>query len=336
MLKIRNVIYIILVTLLMVSLACSVYFIMKTLQYTSAVDTKTATDQPAYHFVLISEEAGNPYWDEVKAGAKKAGTAFDAAVEFKGPAQSDKELHAKAVEAAIAAKVDGIIVQGLDKQLLKPVINQAIQQGIPVITVDGDVPKSRRIAYVGTDNFQAGFQAGQTLIKATNGSAQVGIITGGRASSSQKQRIKGFRAALEKQSGMTIIAIESSHISRIQAAERAYQIFKEHPDVTALFGTSALDGQGIAAVVGLLDKTNQVSILAFDALQGTLNLINKGSIDATIAQQPYQMGYKSVNLMVDVINGRQVPEINHTKTKVIRAQDLPLNSQSMRKGRERP
>jgi ribose transport system substrate-binding protein len=335
MFKIRNVMYISLGVLLLVSLSFSAYFVLKTLEFSPTLKETAASDRPDYHFVLISEEVGNPYWNRVKLGATDAGKKLNAVIEYKGPVQSSTELHVKAVEKAIAAKVDGIITQGLDQNLITPVINKAIQKGIPVITVDTDAPASRRSSYVGTNNYQAGYLAGKTLIEDLKGTAKVGIITGTFHSTNQRQRIKGFRHAVKNKTGIEIVATESSNISRIQAAEKAYKIFSEH-NVTALFGTSALDGLGIAAAAQLLEKTVDVHILAFDALPETLKLIKEGTIDATIVQKPYQMGYKSVELMVDIMKGKNVPDVYHTKIRVLREVDLPFRPNLINTGSERP
>lgn len=335
MFNIRNVMYIFLWVLLVISLSFSFYFVLKTLQFSPTLKETAASDKPSYHFVLISEEVGNPYWNRVKRGAKDAGERVNAVIDYKGPVQSSTELHVKAVEKAIAAKVDGIITQGLDQNLVIPVINKAIQKGIPVITVDTDAPKSRRSSYVGTNNYEAGYRAGKTLIGDTNGTAKVGIITGTFHSTSQRQRVQGFRDAVKNEPGIEIVAVESSNISRIQAAEKAYKILTNY-NVTALFGTSALDGLGIAAAARLLDKTDDVYILSFDALPETLKLIKDGVIDATIVQKPYEMGYESVELMVDIKKGKNVSNIYHTKTNVVRAEDLPFRPNMVNMGSEQP
>lgn len=327
--NVRRFIYPALITLLLISLSFTVYFMARALRFHSNVSPSTHFERPRYHFVLIPEEMDNPYWHLVEKGAKAAAAKHDAVVEYSGPGQTDPDEHTQVLAMAVASKVDGIVTQGLSEKTI-PVINKASQQGIPVITVDTDAPGSRRLAYVGTDNYKAGRLAGKTLIRATHGHAKVGIITGSFQSNSQKQRVKGFRDAVKGTPGIDIVAIEASHISRVQAAEKAYKIFRNHPDVTAFFGTSALDGLGISAIAQSLGKTDDVYILAFDKLPETLKLIKEGVIDATIAQKPYEMGYKSVDMMVQVLNGKNVDKITPVPTKVIDASDLPRQDRSTR------
>ncbi|HEU5139236.1 MAG TPA: sugar-binding protein [Bacillales bacterium] len=325
--KIRRLIYPALLALLILSFVLTVYFMVKALQFDPELSNAAGFDRPRYHFILIPEEMDNPYWRLVGNGAKEAAAKYDAVVEYNGPVQTDMEKHIRVMKMAIASKVDGIITQGLNKEIT-PVINRAIQQGIPVVTVDTDALDSRRIAYVGTDNYQAGKMAGRFLIHKMNGEVKVGIITGSFRSKSQKQRVQGFRDAVKADQDIEIVAVKASHISRVQAAEQTYEIFKNHPDVTVFFGTSALDGLGISATVQRLGKTDDVYILAFDKLPATLRLIEKGKIEATVAQRPYQMGYQSVKMMVAIVKGENVPKINATSTRVIQAKDLPLSEPS--------
>lgn len=244
-------------------------------------------------------------------------------LEYVGPKQANIDVHLKTIEMAAVSKVDGIMTQGLDDQFT-PLINRVIEQGIPVVTVDTDTENSKRFAYIGTDNYYSGYLAGKALIADTKGHANVAIITGSFYKNHQQERVKGFKDAVKSEKGIHIIDIQESEISRVRAAEKAYQILQNHPNVNAFFGTSALDGVGIAQVVEQYKKPGQIYIISFDTLPETLEYIRKGTIQATVVQEPYEMGYGAVKLMIDLINGKKVPSIVHTDTRILRAKDLPL------------
>ncbi|KPC97214.1 Autoinducer 2-binding protein LsrB precursor [Geobacillus sp. BCO2] len=132
----------------------------------------------AYHFVLVPEELDNDYWRLVEKGAKAAAKELGVDLEYIGPRQANIDEHLRILKKAAAAKVDGIITQGLTKADFVPVIDEIADKGIPVVTVDTDAPTSRRAAYVGTDNYYAGFIAGRALVEDTRGAVNVAIITG--------------------------------------------------------------------------------------------------------------------------------------------------------------
>ncbi|TCP31759.1 monosaccharide ABC transporter substrate-binding protein (CUT2 family) [Scopulibacillus darangshiensis] len=303
------------------SFGMSIYFFLKTLHTNVVLANEKDIKEPVYHFILIPEEMDNPYWRSLKKGAADAGRHAGAAIEYIGPVQTNTDEQIKIIEKAIASKVDGIITQGIDKPAFKDAIHRAKRAGIPVITIDTDAPDSERSTYIGSDNYLAGYLAGQTLIKGTNGHAVVGIITG-NYNPNEKLRVKGFQDAVSKQSGIKIAGVKSSNISRIQAAEKTYEMFQKHPDITAFYGTSALDGLGIAAVAEKFGKAKDLYIISFDALPETLNLLGKGVIDATVKQKPYAMGHKSVQTMVQLLHHHDPPKILYTETTVIKKADI--------------
>ncbi|RKL65436.1 LacI family transcriptional regulator [Salipaludibacillus neizhouensis] len=301
-----------------------VYFFMKTLTEDVA-KSEIRSDKPSYRLVIIPEEMNNDYWRLVEEGARKAAEELNISLQYTGPVTANVDDHIKTIQKAVASNVDGIITQGLIEDDFTPLIDQVIQKGIPVITVDTDAPDSRRMSYIGTDNYNAGYLAGQELAKDTNGQGKIAIITGHFNTANQVLRVRGFKDAIEKEKDLEIVAIEESKISLIQAAEMTFKIMNEHSDITAFFGTSALDGVGIASVLNSLDKNKNIYIMAFDTLPETLQLMEEGRINATVIQHPYDMGYNSVKVMVDLIHGEKIEELNFTDTGILRKHELIKN-----------
>ncbi|WP_053361491.1 sugar-binding protein [Bacillus sp. FJAT-27251] len=273
---------------------------------------------PDYHFVLIGEEMDNDYWRLVGEGAKAAEDKYNVMVEYKGPRRSNLDEQLKLMDMAIAARVDGIIVQALNEEKFIPMINKAVKQGIPVITIDTDASASTRSLYIGTDNYEAGKLAGQTLIQDTGGQARVAIITGSFTSAHHQLRVEGFLEAVEDAPDIEVIAIEESNITRIGAEEKAYWLLEENDHITAFFGASALDGIGISSAVSSSDKKDDMYIIAFDALPETVDLMQEGMIDAIVAQEPFEMGFQSVERMFEVLEGKSHKDVYHTDASVIR------------------
>lgn len=285
-----------------------------------------------YHFMLIPEELDNDYWRLVEKGARDAANLNHILLEYVGPKQSNIDEHLRKLDIAAASKVDGVLTQGYNDEQFSPTINKLVSKGIPVITVDTDAPSSDRRAYIGTDNYYSGFIAGKAMINHTKGNVNVAIITGSFDASHQQLRVKGFKDAIAKEKRIKIVAIEESNITRIRAAEKTNKILSEHPETNAFFGTSALDGIGIAQTVLHLNRQDSMYIMAFDTIDDTLDYINKGIIDATVMQKPYEMGYRAVEMMINLQEGKQVPELNYTETRVIHKEDLPLEPLERIKG----
>jgi len=254
--------------------------------------------------VLISHVYSNPYWKQVRAGAEKAAKERGVIIDFQGPDTASVEEGIRFIKMAYAAKVSGIIAYVQDETQYNDVINKVIDGGIPLVTIDSDAENSKRLAYVGTDNVEAGRVGGREVIRQIGTEGKVAIIMGGKTVKNQVERVKGFKSYIDKNSNIVIAAIESSDSYLLEAELAAKKILNQHPDVKALFCTSALDGLGAAKAVKSLGLVGKVKIICFDDLPETLDNIEKGIITSTVVQQPYLMGYKAVHIIMDNIEGK--------------------------------
>lgn len=268
------------------------------------------------HIVLIEQEQNHPYWNMVEDGATAAADEFGIEVEFHGPFRYSMEEQLKLLEKAIASKVDGIIVQGLNDTSFAPVINKAVDKGIPVLTVDTDAPTSKRFAYVGTDNVDAGRMLGKLVTRWAGETAKIGVIIGSETAESQQQRLAGFRSVIEGKPGLEIAAVGASDISMIEAIQQASDMLKKHPDINVMVGTSAMDALGILQAKKSL-RRDDVKIIGFDNVNDTLAALQQGEIIATVAQQPYEMGYHSVRLLHEFFLGKEPPPAQYTPLRII-------------------
>ena len=129
--------------------------------------------------VLLAHIKDNPYWQIVKRGAEEAAKERGCLVEYKGPKAASAKESLKLFDMAIAVKPDGIISYAQENEAYIPLMKKAAYKIIPVITIDGDSKSSLRLAYVGTDNVQAGREAAKQMIDKTGGIGKIGIIMGG-------------------------------------------------------------------------------------------------------------------------------------------------------------
>ncbi|WP_088102109.1 sugar-binding protein [Halalkalibacter urbisdiaboli] len=321
----QNKIHILLIIGMCISFGFMYHYFVKALQYDVTIDHYSTDVKEGQHFVLIVEEKDNPYFTELLKGALDAARPHNITVEYIGPKQTNIEEHIKLIEKAIAAKVDGILTQGLSDEEFAPIIDKAISKGIPLITVDTDVKNSKRLAYVGTNNYQAGYKVGQAVLSETKGPIQVGIVSGSLVANQHKSRVKGFLDAVEHAVRVEVVAIETSNLSKIQGAEKTFQMLRTNPEINVLYGTSALDGVGISDAIEKINPAEPIIVYAFDDLEETIDYMNKGVIHSILRQQPYDMGYKGVNLLIDILDGKEVEPLNYTDTEFIRKDDSLTN-----------
>ncbi|GGJ95671.1 hypothetical protein GCM10007063_17660 [Lentibacillus kapialis] len=276
----------------------------------------------SYHFALIAEESDNDYWRLIEEGAKEAASKHQIYLEYLAPKRANNDKLLKLLDRMISAKVDGIIVQGVQGERFVELVHKAVEREVPIITVDTDVPNSERKAYVGTDNFRAGQLAAKSLIETTDGEQHVGIVTGRFNAINQQQRLKGFKDAIKDTPRIQVVDIKESNITSIGATQAAYSLLKQYPSINMFLGTSALDGIGIVDGIQQIAANKKFTIIGFDLLPETLKLIREGKIDATIAQYPKEMGKESVNVLMELQDHDILDKQKYTETKVIKQGDL--------------
>jgi len=303
----------------------------------SAINIKSFTQdnnsanakQHMLHFIIISQELDNPFWRLVEQGAVEATKQYSAKIDYVGPQRNNTAEQIRLLEKAIASSPDGIILQGIVNDEYTALINIAAEQNIPIITVDADVPNSKRIAYIGTDQLDAGKQLGEHLLQFATNNTKIGVIIGSVEGENQKIRLKGLQQVLSKDTTIDIVAVRSSNISRIKAAEETVQLIKQYPEINTFVGLSSLDGAGIVDGLSHLDnlseQTQHYSVFAFDKLPITLELVLKGSINATLAQQPEIMGERAVHTMMSYINGEPITSVQFIPSMLIDKGDLEEN-----------
>lgn len=259
----------------------------------------SAHDQDEKYF-LVSTNVKIPYWQAGSAGLFQAAAQLKVRSEFAGPDTYDPKAEQKAFQQAVQSKPTGILVSVADPSLLKDDIDQAVAAGIPVITVDSDAPASKRLLFVGTDNYHAGQIGGQRLAKEMNGKGNVVIFTIPEQAN-LKERLRGYRDALEASPQIRITRVVDmkgdSRIAFDTATEILGQDKKERTD--AFVCLEALAGKEVATVLsqhGVKDKV----VLAMDTDEDTLSWIQKGVIAATISQKPYTMSFVGLKMLDDL------------------------------------
>ncbi|WP_106496515.1 sugar-binding protein [Lentibacillus sp. Marseille-P4043] len=276
----------------------------------------------AYHFALIAEESNNDYWRLIEEGAMRAANENDIYIEYVAPEKADNDSMLRLLDRMISAKVDGIIIQGVEGDRFVNLVHKGIERGISIITTDTDVKSSERKVYVGTNNFYAGELAGKAILENTTGEQYVGIVTGRYDAINQQERIAGFKKKVKESGRIHIVEVKESNITEIGASQAAYSLLKQHPNITVLFGTSALDGIGMVDGLDEIAPNNDIYIISFDVLPETLDLITQDKIDATIAQYPEEMGYRSVNVLIELQQKDLLEKQQYTETEIIEKEDL--------------
>ncbi len=249
-------------------------------------------------YVFIGKSVSNPYWVDAREGLEDRARALGVKADFRGASGTDVNEQIKQFEDAMARKPAGIILSPSGVGITT-MINRAVDSGIPVICVDSDAPQSKRYSYVGTDNYNAGKQGGELLGKLLNGKGEVFLLSV-PGEPNLEERIKGYQDALAKHPGITIVDVGNDRADANEAAKAARNILSAHPNIAGVGCVDSGGGEGTAVVLREKGLVGKVKIVGMDRNDATLNLIEEGVIEASIAQRTYTMAYMSLGMLYDL------------------------------------
>src|ERR1700736_4153586 len=228
--------------------------------------------------------------------------------DFMGPQTYDPKAERDALDQAVRKKATGILLAVTDPALLKDSIDKAVAAGVPVITIDSDAPSSKRLFFIGTNNYQAGFTGGQRLAQELKDKGNV-VVFSMPDQSNLQERLRGYKEALAKTPGIKITRVVDIQGDPRIAFDTTTQIVgKERDKVDAFVCLEAQSGKEVAGVLNSYHVTGKV-VMAMDTDPETLDWIQKGMIAGTIAQKPYTMALVGVQ-MLDGLHHNKPPSLD--------------------------
>jgi ribose transport system substrate-binding protein len=253
----------------------------------------------AERYFLVASNTKVPYWQEAGAGLRKAAAQLQVRAEMTGPDTFDPKEQLTEFQMVVKLKPSGIMISPSDPKLLKDDIDAAIAAGIPVITMDSDAPASKRLLFIGTNNYQAGMMGGRTAARELHGKGNVVVfITSGQAN--LEERLKGYRDVFESSPQIKVVEVVDMHGDPRVAFDRTMEIItKNQPHVDAFVSMESMSAKEVAEVLDR-KKVKGKTVIAMDTVVGTLEGIDKELIAATIVQKPFTMAFYGLKVLDDL------------------------------------
>ena len=252
------------------------------------------------------------FWVIAKKGVEKAGNDFGVETSYHMPtgnAAGQKSV----LENLLARGVDGIAVSVSDPANQTDILDKIAKKTI-LVTVDADAPDSERLVYIGVDNYTAGRQCGKLVREALPGGGKVMIFVGSVDQDNGRRRRQGVIDELVGRdsdpsrfdpidkgvtgNGYEILGTLTDQGDPARAKANAEDTLSRHPDIGCMIGLFAYNPPAIMEALSQANKLNKVKIVAFDEDNDTLQGIIDGTVSGTIVQNPYEYGYKSIEVLV--------------------------------------
>jgi ribose transport system substrate-binding protein len=247
----------------------------------------------------------NPFFVTLRDGAQSA--ADEAGAELiVSDAQNDTAQQQDDIQNFVTQQVNVILVNPVDSDAVVPAIEAANQANIPVIALDRGASGGELATTIASDNVQGGNLAGEELIRLV-GSGSVAQLEGTPGADPARDRGQGFQDAIDAQSAVEVVASQSANFDRAEGLNVAENILQANPDIAGIFAQN--DEMALGAVQALGGSAgDDVKVVGFDATEDALSAIQDGTMNATVAQQPAEIGSLGVENAISVINGESVEE----------------------------
>ncbi len=256
--------------------------------FTSGCEGRHTTKEVFY---LISVNQALPYWQTAAAGFKHAGEEYKVTARVVGPDGHDAQAELTELQNAVAAKASGILISVADASVLQSGIDAALNAGIPVITVDSDAAGSHRLYFIGTNNLEAGRLGGQRVVEKLSGKGNVVVFTF-MGQPNTEERLKGIKDVFSSKPDLKIVDVVDIKSDPKGAFDKTqqYLALTGPKKIDAFICLDSASGKPVSDAVARVPDAKRL-VVSWDVAPDTLDAIKAGTIDATVAQKPYTMGY---------------------------------------------
>ncbi|MFJ4858270.1 MULTISPECIES: substrate-binding domain-containing protein [unclassified Streptomyces] len=262
----------------------------------------------------------NPFFVQMKAGAQAEAEAagIDLTVT---DAQNDASQQANQLQNFTSSGVDSVIVNPVDSDAVGPAVRGANDAGIPVVAADRGVNKADTATLVASDNVAGGKLAAKALADKLGGKGSIVVLQGTAGTSASRERGAGFAAGIKAYPGIKTVATQPADFDRTKGLDVMTNLLQGHPGITGVFAEN--DEMALGAVKALGSKAGKsVSVVGFDGTPDGLKAVGAGTLYASVAQQPKELGKIAVRNAVRAAEDKKVAGTVKVPVKVVTRQNV--------------
>jgi ribose transport system substrate-binding protein len=312
------------VMLLALTAACSSSSSSSTASGGSTSTAGGSTSGKSYKMSFIQGVQGDGFYVTmgcgIQAEAKKIGNIT---VNIQGPSQFDATLQNPIIQSVTAAHPDAILIAPNDVSASRPPIAAAMAAGIKVVLVDTTLSDpSGAVSQISSDNLAGGGFAFKALQQLVPGGGEVLVVNTKPGISTTDQRTQGFADAVKADPKFKYVGVQYNQDSASIAAQVTLAALQKNPGIVGIFATNLFGAEGAATGVRQAGKSGKVKIVGFDAGPDQITAVEQGTVQALIAQHPYDIGTNAVDQAYAALTGKQTDPKIGTKFTIITKANL--------------
>ena len=264
---------------------------------------------------LVLKTLNHPFFVDMRRGAQEAADRLGVTLQVQAAEREiDVDKQMQIVENLLQTGIDVLAITPSGSREIVSALVKAKNANVPIVIVDTRLDAKAAAAaglqaqtFIGSDNYEGGKLAGEHVVKATNGKARVGILEGIPGHETGDSRLRGFRDAVAKSPGIIVVASQPANWERDQGFNVFQNMLQAHADIDTVFAASDLMALGAIEAIAAAGKTGKIRVVGFDALDDAKKAIEAGTMDASVAQFPYEMGKAAVESAVKIMAGEKLP-----------------------------
>ncbi|MFJ1804802.1 MULTISPECIES: substrate-binding domain-containing protein [unclassified Streptomyces] len=269
---------------------------------------------------LALSTLNNPFFVQIQSGAKAEAKKLGVDLTVTD-AQNDASQQANQLQNFTSSGFDSIIVNPVDSDAASNPVKAADKAKIPVIAVDRGVNKATVDALVASDNVAGGELAAKTVAEKLGGTGKIVILQGQAGTSAARERAEGFAKGLKAYPGIQVLAQQPADFDRTKGLDVMSNLLQAHPDVQGVI--AANDEMALGAIKALGSKAGRsVQVVGFDGTPDGLTAVKNGTLYASVAQQPSQLGRIAVDNALKAFQGKKVEETVKVPVKVVTKENV--------------
>jgi ribose/xylose/arabinose/galactoside ABC-type transport system permease subunit/ABC-type sugar transport system substrate-binding protein len=262
----------------------------------------------------------NPFFVQIKAGAQQEAKKLGADLTVTD-AQNDASQQANQLQNFTSSGIGSIIVNPVDSDAAGPAVRSANKAGIPVVGVDRGVNKADTAALVASDNIAGGKLGAKALAEKLGGKGKIVILQGLAGTSASRERGAGFAEGLKAYPGIQVVAEQPADFDRTKGLDVMTNLLQAHPDIQGVFAEN--DEMALGALKALGSKAGtSVSVIGFDGTPDGLTAVKAGTLYASVAQQPKELGRIAVDNALKAAEGKKVQKTVKVPVKVVTKENV--------------
>ncbi len=285
-----------------------------------------ASDDTRFTLVMIPKASQATFWNAVRQGAEQAQREFNVELIWKGPArENDRAAQKQVVQQFTNQGVDGILLAPTDSKALVPEVRAAGAKGISVLifdsAIEGEVGKDF-ISFVATDNLAAGHLGGKHLMELIGKGGKVVLFRHLEGHESTTNREAGASNEFKAAAAEILMDNRFSGESTGEAQSTALNMMDVIRKADGIFASNQTASEGLLLALRQSNLAGKIKLVGFDCSPLLNDALRNGEINALVIQDPVNMGYASVKLMVEHLIGKPIEKVVHTGARLVTRENM--------------